>query len=165
MGAAVRDARDRATPAPRPAGRTATGERTWCPAGWASPHGPPHARLPQGPPRTLSPARFFPKPILALVGQRPGLVPPAGGCLPPAPGPWGLCPFRHLTRTGCGEQAREGRPDALGEILECSGEEEIEQPGFPCDEVAEWLRRWTANPLCSARVGSNPILVGWLSFR
>ena len=31
------------------------------------------------------------------------------------------------------------------------------------DEVAEWLRRWTANPLCSARVGSNPILVVWLS--
>src|SRR4029434_5238216 len=28
-----------------------------------------------------------------------------------------------------------------------------------CDEVAEWLRRWTANPLCSARVASNPILV------
>ena len=28
------------------------------------------------------------------------------------------------------------------------------------DEVAEWLRRWTANPMCSARVGSNPILVG-----
>ena len=28
------------------------------------------------------------------------------------------------------------------------------------DEVAEWLRRWTANPLCSARVGSNPTLVG-----
>ena len=27
------------------------------------------------------------------------------------------------------------------------------------DEVAEWLRRWTANPLGSARVGSNPILV------
>ena len=27
------------------------------------------------------------------------------------------------------------------------------------DTVAEWLRRWTANPLCSARVGSNPILV------
>ena len=25
------------------------------------------------------------------------------------------------------------------------------------DEVAEWLRRWTANPMCSARVGSNPI--------
>ncbi len=32
------------------------------------------------------------------------------------------------------------------------------------DEVAEWLRRWTANPLCSARVGSNPILVGWCDF-
>ena len=31
---------------------------------------------------------------------------------------------------------------------------------FKQDEVAEWLRRWTANPLCSARVGSNPILVG-----
>ena len=27
------------------------------------------------------------------------------------------------------------------------------------DEVAEWLRRWTANPMCSARMGSNPILV------
>ena len=27
------------------------------------------------------------------------------------------------------------------------------------DGVAEWLRRWTANPLCSARVGSNPISV------
>ena len=27
------------------------------------------------------------------------------------------------------------------------------------DEVAEWLRRWTANPMDSVRVGSNPILV------
>ena len=27
------------------------------------------------------------------------------------------------------------------------------------DEVAEWLRRWTANPMGSARVGSNHILV------
>ena len=27
------------------------------------------------------------------------------------------------------------------------------------DGVAEWLRRWTANPLGSARVGSNPIPV------
>ena len=27
------------------------------------------------------------------------------------------------------------------------------------DEVAEWLRRWTANPVDSVRVGSNPILV------
>ena len=25
--------------------------------------------------------------------------------------------------------------------------------------MAEWLRRWTANPMGSARVGSNPILV------
>ena len=31
---------------------------------------------------------------------------------------------------------------------------------FSEDEVAEWLRRWTANPMCSARVGSNPILIG-----
>ncbi|KNC23863.1 hypothetical protein FF38_05613 [Lucilia cuprina] len=31
--------------------------------------------------------------------------------------------------------------------------------GQEIDEVAEWLRRWTANPMCSARVGSNPILV------
>ena len=30
---------------------------------------------------------------------------------------------------------------------------------YKIDEVAEWLRRWTANPLGSARVGSNPILV------
>ena len=32
------------------------------------------------------------------------------------------------------------------------------------DEVAEWLRRWTANPMCSARVGSNPILVEFSFF-
>ena len=31
------------------------------------------------------------------------------------------------------------------------------------DKVAEWLRRWIANPLCSARVGSNPILVEFFS--
>ena len=30
------------------------------------------------------------------------------------------------------------------------------------DEVAEWFRRWTANPMGSARVGSNPILVDFL---
>ena len=30
---------------------------------------------------------------------------------------------------------------------------------LPIDEVAEWLRRWTANPMCSACVGSNPIFV------
>ena len=27
------------------------------------------------------------------------------------------------------------------------------------DEVAEWLRRWTANVMCCARVGSSLILV------
>ena len=31
--------------------------------------------------------------------------------------------------------------------------------------MAEWLRRWTANPMCSARVGSNPILVEKIFFR
>ena len=30
---------------------------------------------------------------------------------------------------------------------------------FAQDEVAEWLRRWTRNPLGSAREGSNPFLV------
>ena len=29
------------------------------------------------------------------------------------------------------------------------------------DEVAEWLRRWTANPFPSGSVGSNPILVAY----
>ena len=33
---------------------------------------------------------------------------------------------------------------------------------FQQDAVAEWLRRWTANPLCSAREGSNPFGVGFL---
>ena len=32
------------------------------------------------------------------------------------------------------------------------------------DEVAEWLRRWTANPMGSARVGSNPIFVVYTFF-
>ena len=32
------------------------------------------------------------------------------------------------------------------------------------DEVAEWLRRWTANPLGSARAGSNPVLNGIFFF-
>ena len=35
----------------------------------------------------------------------------------------------------------------------------VEGKQLSVDEVAEWLRRWTANPLGSARVGSNPILV------
>ena len=30
--------------------------------------------------------------------------------------------------------------------------------------MAEWLRRWTANLLGSARVGSNPILVVILTY-
>ena len=35
----------------------------------------------------------------------------------------------------------------------------IENVKIFSDEVAEWLRRWTANPLGSARVGSNPVLI------
>ena len=27
------------------------------------------------------------------------------------------------------------------------------------DELAEWLRRWTANPMVCGSMGSNPILV------
>jgi hypothetical protein len=27
--------------------------------------------------------------------------------------------------------------------------------------MAEWLRRWTANPLGSARAGSNPVLIAF----
>ena len=30
--------------------------------------------------------------------------------------------------------------------------------------MAEWLRRWTANPLFSARVGSNPTPIEFLEF-
>ena len=30
------------------------------------------------------------------------------------------------------------------------------------DKMAEWLRRWTVNPLVSARVGSNPIFFVFL---
>ena len=30
------------------------------------------------------------------------------------------------------------------------------------DKMAEWLKRWTVNPLVSARMGSNPIFVVFL---
>ena len=30
------------------------------------------------------------------------------------------------------------------------------------DKMTKWLRRWTVNPLVSARVGSNPIFVVFL---
>ncbi|GBP79564.1 Elongation of very long chain fatty acids protein 4 [Eumeta japonica] len=33
------------------------------------------------------------------------------------------------------------------------------QSAEDCDEVVEWLRHWIANPMCYARVGSDPILV------
>ena len=31
-----------------------------------------------------------------------------------------------------------------------------------CDNLAEWLRRWPAKPLCFAREGSNPSVVAIL---
>lgn len=38
---------------------------------------------------------------------------------------------------------------------------------LPCftDSVSERLRRWTRNPLGSARRGSNPLAVDYVSFR
>ena len=30
------------------------------------------------------------------------------------------------------------------------------------DKIAEWLRRWTVNPMLSARMGSKPIFVVFL---
>ena len=47
---------------------------------------------------------------------------------------------------------------------EVTGSNPVEDKFF--DTVAEWLRRWTANPLDSVRVGSNPIsivLTAWPS--
>ena len=32
------------------------------------------------------------------------------------------------------------------------------------DDLAEWLRRWTANPLGYARAGSNPVVVAFGGF-
>ena len=32
------------------------------------------------------------------------------------------------------------------------------------DSVSEWLRRWTRNPLGSARAGSNPAAVVFVSY-
>ena len=48
-------------------------------------------------------------------------------------------------------------PEMISHLTFNSNDNEI--LSFAQDEVAEWLRRWTANPLGSARVGSNPILV------
>lgn len=55
------------------------------------------------------------------------------------------------------------RPDGVL-FRKCSGNRAfvrivVKRPSLQADEVAEWLRRWTANPMCYARVGSNPILV------
>ena len=39
------------------------------------------------------------------------------------------------------------------------GDLQFDDSPAPGARLAEWLRRWTANPLGSARVGSTPILV------
>ena len=44
-------------------------------------------------------------------------------------------------------------------MLKCAGQVYVLKLSNTVDEVAEWLRRWTANPMDSVRVGSNPILV------
>ena len=54
-----------------------------------------------------------------------------------------------------------GRRMFLANTIEfvCSCTRHMFRSSAHVDEVAEWLRRWTANPMGSARVGSNPILV------
>ena len=42
----------------------------------------------------------------------------------------------------------------------CKHYEELKTALMEADTVSEWLRRWTRNPLGSARVGSNPTGVG-----
>ena len=42
---------------------------------------------------------------------------------------------------------------------DCENSKTIVTVGKTSDKVAEWLRRWTANPFPSGSVGSNPILV------
>ena len=47
----------------------------------------------------------------------------------------------------------------LNDAIICIGREVICSTLMLSDKVAEWLRRWTANPFPSGSVGSNPILV------
>ena len=44
-------------------------------------------------------------------------------------------------------------------MLKCAVQVYVQKLSNTVDEVAEWLRRCTANPMDSVRVGSNPILV------
>ena len=44
-------------------------------------------------------------------------------------------------------------------MLKCAVQVYVQKLSNTVDEVAEWLRRWTANPMDSVRVGSSPIFV------
>ena len=48
---------------------------------------------------------------------------------------------------------------SLNDVIIFIGTEVIRSLLKISDKVAEWLRRWTANPFPSGSVGSNPILV------
>ena len=48
---------------------------------------------------------------------------------------------------------------SLNDVIIFFGTEVIRSILKISDKVAEWLRRWTANPFPSGSVGSNPILV------
>ena len=56
-----------------------------------------------------------------------------------------------------GDHTQNGLPMTSWKDRMTIGKDEIsnQKP----DQMAEWLRRWTANPLGSARAGSNPVLV------
>ena len=77
----------------------------------------------------------------------------------------GLEPWASRTRsanptTWLNDHRSKGALDRSDQKIVSAHQECIENwRAFWHDEVAEWLRRWTANPLGSARVGSNPILV------
>ena len=49
------------------------------------------------------------------------------------------------------EERQQGEGGTYNDVLEFLKTQE--------DIMAEWLRRWTANPLGSARAGSNPVVV------
>jgi hypothetical protein len=55
---------------------------------------------------------------------------------------------------GCPSSRHPSSCDSAQRHLRCTG-----------DTVSEWLRRWTRNPLGSAREGSNPFGVGFATSR
>ena len=100
-------------------------------------------------------------------GSIPGIGTILAGGLSPPQSP--LTSPKFLCRPPRNHTAADPRLNAL---LPCSdrlhlsdlGAVSLRETPSPHDEVAEWLRRWTANPMGSARVSSNLILVG-LHFR